>query len=309
VPLLLMGPFILLLFPDGRPPSKRWGVVAWLFVVSAITGMIGLGLAPDRDVPWSAVASILTTIAGVSGLAASALAVVSVVLRFRRSEGVERAQIRWLAVVAIIGALGLIIVMATGDESSLLQGIGGFLFVLSLAVGLPAAIGIAVLRYRLWELDVVVKKTVVALVLTLAFGVPVLAILAISSQFRLWAVPNPIYAGRWRLRPPRRPDRPAPGVATRITFAGARAATRCRAPRGRRRDYSSGRAPADGAGRERHGRPPRGPPPVGELRGRPRSASPPATSMSSQCCTRARTSGPWPRPSRRAIPSTHRSVS
>jgi len=195
VPMLLMGPFILLLFPNGRPPSRRWRLVAWLFLVSTVAGLIGLGLSPERDVPWSAAASILTTIAGVSGLVASALAIVSVVLRFRRSGGVERAQMRWLAIVAILGTLGLIIAIATGDEGegSLLQAIGGVLFTLSLAVGLPAAIGVAVLRYRLWELDVVVKKTVLALILTLVIGVPVLLLLAASSQLLVWAVPDPIY--------------------------------------------------------------------------------------------------------------------
>ena len=196
VPLLLMAPFILLLFPDGKPPSPRWNAVVGLFALSVVTGLIGMGLAPERSIPWSTTASTLTQIAAVSGLLASVLAIVSVILRFRRSRGVERAQMRWLAIVAILGFLGLIGAIVGAivfGDTSLLNAAGFTLFILSLAIGLPAAIGVSVLRYRLWELDVVVKKTVVALVLTLAFGVPVLTLLAIASQVLVWGVPNPVY--------------------------------------------------------------------------------------------------------------------
>jgi signal transduction histidine kinase len=196
VPLILMGPLILLLFPDGRPPSRRWNPVIALFAFSALTGLIGMGLAPERNIPWSPAASLLGQTAGLSAALASALAVASVVLRYRRSRGIERAQIRWLAIVGIAGILGLLISVAGhiffGDESPL-NSLGFLVWVLVLTVGLPTAIGVAVLRYRLWELDVVVKKTVVALVLTLAFGVPVLAVLAISSQLLVWGVPNPVW--------------------------------------------------------------------------------------------------------------------
>ncbi len=193
VPMVLMGPFILLLFPDGRPPSRRWNPVIALFAFSALTGLIGMGLAPERNIPWSPTASLLGQVAGMSGALASALAVASVVLRFRRSRGIERAQIRWLAIVGIAGILGLIVSIAGdifyGAGESVLNSLGFLVWVLVLTVGLPAAIGVAVLRYRLWELDVVVKRTVVALVLTLAFGVPVLAVLAISSRLLIGSDP------------------------------------------------------------------------------------------------------------------------
>jgi signal transduction histidine kinase len=192
VPLILMGPFILLLFPDGRPPSRRWNPVIALFAFAALTGLIGMGLAPEREIPWSPAASLLATMSGVSATLASGLAVASVVLRFRRSRGTERAQIRWLAIVGIAGMLGLLMSLAgnaVSGSGGLLNSLGFLVWVLVLTVGLPTAIGVAVLRYRLWELDVVVKKTVVALVLTLAFGVPVLAILAISSRLLIGSDP------------------------------------------------------------------------------------------------------------------------
>ena len=185
VPILLIPPTVLLLFPDGRPPSRRWRFVGWMFGVSAVTGIAGLGLAPEQSVPWGTAASVLATTSGFSGLGASVLAIASLVVRFRRSRGPERAQIRWLAIVAIAGALflgALFVAPAFVGEEAAANEILFNLFLLTLAVGLPAAIGVSVLRYRLWELDVVVRKTVVALVLTLLFGGVALLLLALSTQ-------------------------------------------------------------------------------------------------------------------------------
>jgi len=196
VPMLLAGPLILLLFPDGRPPSRRWNFVPWLFAISMVTGVIGLGLAPEQSISWSTTASALATTAAFTGLGGAALAVVSVIVRFRRSRGTERAQMRWLAIVAAIGAICFAGAFASAvflGEENLANAVFFTLWLLDLAIGLPAAIGISVLRYRLWELDVVVKKTVVALILTLVIGVPVLLLLAASSQLLIWAVPNAIY--------------------------------------------------------------------------------------------------------------------
>jgi hypothetical protein len=95
-----------------------------------------------------------------------------------------------------VGTLGIVAAIAgaaLAGEDSIANALGFIVFILALTVGLPSAIGVAVLRYRLWELDVVVKRTVVALVLTLAFGVPVLAVLASSSQLLVWGVPNPVW--------------------------------------------------------------------------------------------------------------------
>jgi len=186
VPLLLAIPLVILLFPTGRPPTRRWNVVLWLMAFSAATGFIGLGLAPEDSVEWSGLASSLTSLSAVTGLLAAGLAIVAVIVRYRRSRGDEREQMRWLALVAILGGAFFV---ATATSSSL-DGSNGDsvisqlffnLLVLTMAVGLPAAIGIAITRYRLYEIDVVIKKTLVALVLTLLIVVPSLTVFLMAS--------------------------------------------------------------------------------------------------------------------------------
>jgi signal transduction histidine kinase len=193
VVMLLTTPLVLLLFPDGRPLSRRWNVVLWLLAMCAVSGVVGLGLAPDlapeADVEWDPVASVLTSIAGVTGILVSLLSIVSVILRFRRSRGVERAQMRWLAFVAMIGGVFLVAMVAvgasSGEDEPLLGEILFTLLLSTLALGLPAAIGVAVLRYRLWDLDIVIRKTLIFAVVAggmtllavgIVFALPALAI-------------------------------------------------------------------------------------------------------------------------------------
>lgn len=184
VPMLLAVPLLLILYPTGRPPTSRWNVVLWLLGVSLATGFVGMGLAPEDPVPWSLLASVLASVAGATGLLASALAVVSVVVRYRRSRGDERQQMRWLALIVLIGASAFILLVVTSSEddtSTPLNALAGWLFVLSVAVGLPAAIGIAIVRHGLWDIDVVIKKALVAVILTGLIVVPSLVVFAVAS--------------------------------------------------------------------------------------------------------------------------------
>ena len=191
VPMLLAVPLVLLLFPTGRPPSRRWNVVLWLMAVAVPTGIIGMALAPEDPIPWSALASHLTQVSAVMGLLAAALSIGAVIVRFRRSRGDEREQMRWLALVAFVGGVffvcAIVAGLASGDNANSFWNVIFFnLFVLTITVGLPAAIGIAVLRYRLYDIDVVIKKTLVALVLAFIIGVTGIAAFALAGQIALW---------------------------------------------------------------------------------------------------------------------------
>jgi hypothetical protein len=186
VPLLLAIPLVILLFPTGRPPTPRWNVVLWLIAISSATGLIGLGLAPEDSIEWSRLASSLTSISAATGVLAAGLSIAAVIVRYSRSRGDEREQMRWLALIAILGG---VFFLATAVSSSL-DGSNGDsvtsqvffnLLVLTMAVGLPAAIGIAITRYRLYEIDVVIKKALVALVLTLLIVVPSLTVFLVAS--------------------------------------------------------------------------------------------------------------------------------
>jgi signal transduction histidine kinase len=182
---LVAVPLVLLLFPDGRPPSPRWNVLVWTIVGLGVTAALGfivsdLALeAPDgyhlanptavRSAPW--LGDLLLTVGGWGSLAAAIAALVALIVRFRRSSGDERQQIRWLAYV---GLLGLVVMIATFASESVetLNNVLFLLFFLILAVGIPVATGVAIMKYRLYGFDLVVRRTLV-------FGVLATAITAI----------------------------------------------------------------------------------------------------------------------------------
>ena len=188
-------PWILLLFPDGRLPSPRWRPVAIAILALEVFLLLGLIVSPgpiDADFPEPlplnptgipALEGFLDVALQIGGFALLALgfsAVAALILRFRRSVGEERQQMRWFVAAVGLGALLLIAAIVTGwglgpDETTPLNDLIFFVFFVVLAIGLPGACAIAILRYRLYSFDIVVKKTalytIVALLLIALFFV------------------------------------------------------------------------------------------------------------------------------------------
>ena len=180
-------PWILLLFPDGRLPTPRWRPVAWAIAILEGFLLIGLIVNPgpiDADFPGplpmnptgiAALEGILDPLLTIGGFALLALGfstVAALILRYRRSVGEERQQMRWFVAAVGLGTLLLIVAIVTGwglqeDETTPLNDLVFFVFFTVLAIGLPGACAIAILRYRLYELDIVVKKTVLYAVVAL----------------------------------------------------------------------------------------------------------------------------------------------
>ena len=176
MPLLTL---LLLLFPDGRPPSRRFRMVGWL--AGAAMGLLIVGYAfapgPLEDYPrvnnpiglGGSAGDVLESFQGV-GFPLFALAAIgslaSLVVRFRRSHGVERQQLKWMAAAATLVVAAWLVNaffdQVVGEDISV---------ILPLALlALPAAAAIAILRYRLYDLGLVVNRTLVygALSATLA---------------------------------------------------------------------------------------------------------------------------------------------
>jgi hypothetical protein len=181
----LLGIYTILLFPDGKLPSRRWRPLA-LFsgVVIGLLGVAGM-LAPGplenqggvrnpfgiEALPWLVgVANIITPLLPLCILAAA----VSMVLRFRRSRGEVREQIKWIAFAAsFVGLLYLIAmfigliftVLLSGGDGRLPAPPWWFDLLFSVAVlgfaGVPVAIGFAVLKYRLYDIDIIINRTLV----------------------------------------------------------------------------------------------------------------------------------------------------
>jgi signal transduction histidine kinase len=167
---VLPATFLLLLFPDGHLPSPRWRwfarVLAVGFVLICLLIILSPGRMTDSGYPQvvnpigvEALRPILPVALGL--LAVIPIGVVgslaSLVMRFRRSTGIERLQLRWLVTAAaIVGVLyTLTFILSWDRESTLLQTVA----ILSFGL-IPIAIGVSVLRYRLFDIDVVINRAV-----------------------------------------------------------------------------------------------------------------------------------------------------
>ena len=175
----LIGTYLILLFPNGRLPSRRWRPLAWLSGAVIVLMSVGSVLTPGRledlegvrnpfgleKYPWVADATLSLTLLLPLCILASA---VSLVLRFLRSGGEQREQIKWLAFAASIMGLGfssfvipgIIAPAATGGANTLWENLLEDAMTLSFA-GVPVAVGIAILRYRLYEIDLIINRTLV----------------------------------------------------------------------------------------------------------------------------------------------------
>ena len=172
IPVIFAAPAMLfLLFPDGNLLSRRWRPVFWIVILTTCAAMTSSILQPVMsDAPFDGVVNPLVadpprallaplSYIGWPGMAASFLvAALAMILRLRRSRGVERQQLKWLAAAAAIlpfasasGVLGYYL----GYES-----IAGLLAACSILPIFLAA-GYAVLRYRLYDIDVVINRTLV----------------------------------------------------------------------------------------------------------------------------------------------------
>lgn len=155
----VFGP-IFLLFPDGRALSSRWGRLLPFTVLGAVALMVGLATTPgplanygsiENPVPiGGGVATFLTIVGAVLFIGGSVLCAISLLFRWRRSSGDSRAQMKWLAAVALP-------LVASGALSFL--PVAQYLMI-AFAFATPIAIAVAVLRHRLYEIDEIISRTV-----------------------------------------------------------------------------------------------------------------------------------------------------
>lgn len=218
VPIIgLAGPWLLLLFPDGRTPSRRWRPVLWLSSLAIAVAATGFALAPgplssgESEInrfhnPAGLPGGIGRAVAGV-GIAAfflllltAALGVVSLVVRFRRATPDVRQQIKWFAYGASI--LGVIVIV--GSSLWTVLPVARFMVPLALVLA-PVSAGVAILRYRLYDIDVVINRTLVfgalAGFVTAVYVAIVVGIGAAVAREPLPTPPRPSWRPRsWRSR-------------------------------------------------------------------------------------------------------------
>jgi hypothetical protein len=167
LPLLGLLPLLVLLFPTGRLPSRRWRPVVWVFVVGLLLYICSVLFKPDlgRGLPANPLGlegaeGLLGLLGAITGLLFAVFLVLvlgSLLLRFRRARGDERQQLKWFTFAA---ALLLVLPPTLG---SALERLGwtlvGWVFAVLLFSLIPAAIGVALLRYRLYDIDRIINRT------------------------------------------------------------------------------------------------------------------------------------------------------
>ena len=204
--IMLTGAFLLLLFPDGRLPTPGWRPWAWFCAAAIVVPFIALlvqpyefvnegfpglhnpfGLESAKSIEGVLFATVLMIPAAVAGC------VVALVVRFRRSHGLERQQLKWLVASAgIVGGtyglnmLGSLPFVVLGQETpawiEATNGVGVLTFFL-----IPASIGIAILRHRLYDIDVIVNRALVygalTVTLTITYVIAIAALQVIARPF------------------------------------------------------------------------------------------------------------------------------
>jgi hypothetical protein len=190
--LALGGPILALLFPDGHLPSRRWRMPVTLVTATFATGVLLLSLAPGRLAEMGAadlvrltdagrlasfgvrllapVADLLTflTFAGLIALVAEGIG--AVVARRRRGAPVVKAQLRWFLLAASLIAVGFASIFAEVFIGSPSETPFGVIFLFLGFALTPIAIAIAILRHRLYDIDVIIRRTLVYGTLTVSLG-------------------------------------------------------------------------------------------------------------------------------------------
>lgn len=186
-PAVCLTAFVLpLVFPDGRLLSRRWRPVLWAALLIVPLTAVGRAFIPEnmgsslgyRPNPYpipgaEPVFGVILLLAVGSGLIVLAAVSASVVLRWRRSGEVVRLQLKWFLATIPILVAGIIANDFFPDPVTIALGIAGGL--------LPVAIGVAVLRYRLYEIDVILSRAVLYTALSVVVAVVYLAVVAIAG--------------------------------------------------------------------------------------------------------------------------------
>ncbi len=186
---------VLLLFPDGRLPSRRWRPVLWLAIGVMLAIVLGVGFGSpfigDSRVPnpfalGGSVGEVLGALDAAFPLLllVALLAVVSVIVRWRRAREIERQQIKWLLYPALLVGLGLVaqvpLLTLTGSSEAVTDASNAILT--GTFASLPVGIGIAVLRYRLYDIDRIISRTLAYAVVTVILGAVFVATILVLQE-------------------------------------------------------------------------------------------------------------------------------
>ena len=155
---LAFAPFLLLLFPTGYLPSRRWRPLAWIAGISGAV-LFALFLLFDNPDKVGGTITAMTIGAVLTIFASIVISALSLVVRYRRAGGVERQQLKWFALAAVLAAAYIV-----GELTGLKRLVGGTAWNLLDAAtnaALYVAVGVAILRHRLYDIDLIINRALV----------------------------------------------------------------------------------------------------------------------------------------------------
>jgi hypothetical protein len=195
VPEIALFPIMLLLFPDGRLPSRRWAVVGFApLLMIVLTGALAVAMWPHTGARLLSDSDTfeIEQVEGVANVVFAAfpvvmvclvLSLVALIFRFRRARGDERQQLKWIAVVAAMAATLLLV------NDLVLPGLGvesAFTTFLSETLGSPGLFAvvatIAIMKYRLYDIDLIINRTLVYGALTAMLAAAYLVIVVVLQN-------------------------------------------------------------------------------------------------------------------------------
>jgi hypothetical protein len=166
--------FLVLLFPDGKLPSRRWRPLAWamgvFFATTLVVGALSPGPFPEFPsasnpfgIEGAKPSRSVLAAGGFGGLACIVVTMLSLIVRFYFSRGEERLQLKWFTYAAVVG-LSTPLLLST-LVPAVFQMVGPFVWTLGF-LSLPVSAGVAVLKYRLYGIDLIINRTLVYAPLT-----------------------------------------------------------------------------------------------------------------------------------------------
>jgi hypothetical protein len=214
----ILAIFLPLYFPTGRLLSPRWRLVLWLGIAYLSAAVISnalqpgptewlAGVRPARNpVVYLPAAKPLLDVIGLAGLCllpGIGGAIASLVVRFRRSRGIERQQLKWFTYAAALAPLPFLVY-------EVVPGAFGLLLAVTLPL-VPISVGIAILRYRLYEIDRIINRTLVYGLLMVVLGLGYAAgslvsivVVGVGSGPPSWLIAAATLAAAAVFRPARR---------------------------------------------------------------------------------------------------------